>query len=196
MLLNARGILEPSMEQKVRLKREYGMYTLGFSEPFGDEHLEGSEVETCAIRMISSDHSRSPASTGMFTNPHVKSLLAKIPKPKFSGHEVDWKEFAREWQDWCGLLGDGGHDVSDRVMLELLKDSLDPVSRKLLSARKEDDPGLTYRSFWKQLEQDFGKNLPGHYRRQWEQISLRGSALTTSSWRGFISEVKLARVRV
>jgi hypothetical protein len=47
--------LEPSAECKARLRHEFGLYAMGWSESFGLEHLEGPQAEEVIVRMIASE---------------------------------------------------------------------------------------------------------------------------------------------
>ena len=33
-------------------------------------------------------------------NPYLADMMAKRPKPKFSGFDADWRDFARAWEDF------------------------------------------------------------------------------------------------
>jgi hypothetical protein len=120
-------------------------------------------------------------------------MVAKIPKPKFSGHESDWKEFSRAWHQWFAMLKCGGNDPGgDAVLLELLRDSLDMASQNQLVAMRAADQGLTYATFWRELEREFGRDLSAHHRKEWERVTLGGvQRLTPFAFRSFIAEFKL-----
>ena len=94
-------------------------------------------------------------------NGHGGHLLGKLPKPVFSGHVEDWREFAQEWVEWRDLQKEGSPDLSDRAMLELLKGSLDPASKSLLRTMRIEDPQVSFSTFWRKLDQELGGDL-GH----------------------------------
>ena len=55
--------LQPTQEIKMRLRREYGLYSRSWSEAFGPEHLEGEVREVVGIRMISDASDMGPPSS-------------------------------------------------------------------------------------------------------------------------------------
>ena len=87
--------------------------------------------------------------------------------------------------------------MSDDVLFEFLREALDTASQLKLKARREVNPGLTYVSFWRELERELGKDLTVYARREWEKVSLRGvKRLDQFAWRNFTSEFefKLSQV--
>ena len=45
------------------------------------------------------------------------------------------------------------------MLLDVLYDALDPASKDILEARREENPELTYGAFWRQMEREFEVDL-------------------------------------
>ena len=56
--------------------------------------------------------------------------------------------------------------VGDALLLGMLKKALDHASCQKLITAMEYNQNLTYSDFWKTLEQDFGRDLTGVYRKE------------------------------
>ena len=129
----------------------------------------------------------------------LNKLVSKMPAPVFSGREADWADFAREWKRYLQILCPDGMEraQADMLVLEALRGSLDPASRKMLLSALETDPGLTYRAFWRILEQEFSRDLTTHYRQEWEKVTLEGKRhITPLMWRNFESDFAFKAARV
>ena len=93
-------------------------------------------------------------------------FLANFPKPKFSGVDVDWVSFVKEWDYWVNLQQEAyGLAIPDGILLELLRHSLDEVSRLRLQARRESNPGVTFQQFWWELERTFQRDAADIYQK-------------------------------
>ena len=121
--LDCGGMVDPPLREKERLRSEFGLYPLGWEEPFGREHLvEPDDLEGfLQVRMVRVE---SEGSEGRY---HVggghgrgEGLLTKLPRPQFSVRVEDWREFAIEWSDWQVLMREAYPDLSERALLELL----------------------------------------------------------------------------
>ena len=65
-----------------------------------------------------------PNASGL--NPWVATLLANNPPPQFSGEDVDWDRFAREWVSHESIVRQlGGDQINDFVLFHMLRPSLD-----------------------------------------------------------------------
>ena len=61
----------------------------------------------------------------------------------------------------------------------------------------ESDPNLTYANFWKTLKLDFGRDLTGVYRKEWDKVTLGGARnITPQMWRQFEADFELKARRV
>ena len=59
------------------------------------------------------------------------------------------------------------------------------------------NPNLTYAEFWQVLEQDFGRDLSGLYRKEWDKVTLGGVRnITPQMWRQFEAECEVKSRRV
>ena len=70
-----------------------------------------------------------------------------------------------------GLLGELQQEayecaIPDSILLELLRQSLDEVSRLRLQTKRESDPGITFKQFWRDLERTFEGDAAEIYRRE------------------------------
>jgi hypothetical protein len=128
----------------------------------------------------------------------LNSMVNQMKMPEFSGNESDFADFAREWQQYVRIMCPGGaSSVGDALLLGLLKKALDHASRQRLISSMEANPDLKYSTFWKSLEADFGRDLTGVYRREWEKVTLGGVRnITPKMWRQFIADFELKARRV
>ena len=187
------------METKQRLKREFGLYAKNWEEPFTLSQLcAGFPMENKQVRMIAADAPGPAREAPKAQKAFMNKMVNEIKAPEFSGDEADFADFAREWQQYLRVMCPGGTaEVSDALILGMLKKALDHVSCQKLISAMESNPNLTYANFCKMLELDFGRDLTGVYRKEWDKVTLGGARnLTPKLWRQFEAEFELKARRV
>ena len=184
-----------------RLQKEFGLYPRGDSDPFGDAVWE-SDWWCVQISMVREDDERPwRGGVGMsawMRNPYLADMMAKRPKPKLLGFDADWRDFARDWEDFQLFLEQAcPGEVPNFLLLELLHDCLDETSQRRLSLRRTEEPHLHFVEFGRQLESEFGRDRTTHDRDKWERLTLGGDGkLTVADWRNFQSKFEFALGRV
>ena len=89
-------------------------------------------------------------------NPWVATLLANNPPPQFSGEDVDWDRFAREWVSHESIVRQlGGDQINDFVLFHMLRSSLDKSMQDCLERRRRESPNLSFSQFWQEFEKNF-----------------------------------------
>jgi hypothetical protein len=128
----------------------------------------------------------------------LNNLVNQMKLPTFSGSEADFADFSREWQQYVRVMCPGElASVGDPLLLGMLKKALDHASCQKLITAMESNPNLTYADFWKSLEQDFGRDLTGVYRKEWEKVTLGGIRnATPQMWHQFEADFELKARRV
>ena len=86
---------------------------------------------------------------------------------------------------------------NDIMTLEILKGSLDEISRLRLQARRERDPSITFVRFWQELERTHVRDVADRYRQEWERLSVSHlPRLTLMELRKFHAKFEIALGRV
>ena len=192
--VGAKGELPQPM--KARLQKKFGLYPGGGSQAFGLQHYTGFRQDVHEVNMLGGSEWEGAANRGLA--PFVVRILAKGDPPKFSGNSNEWREFSREWEQFRRMVNQMSRDpLSDEVLLEILKGSLDKASKSKLEARREKSPNVTYAEFWKDLSDEFGQDLSAQCREEWKRVSLKGATrLTAGIWREFRAEFEKTLGRV
>ena len=101
---------------------------------------------------------------------------------------MKWEHYLRTFQ----TLMAGG--LEDPMVLTLLKQSLDEVTRRQLERATERNRHLTYSQFWEMLSEQFGDIGLAH-RQAWQQVKVE-LPLTSDRWNSFRRTFELYRDRV
>ena len=84
--------MQPSMSERVRLHREFGLYTLSWEHPFdmvlSDDAVRDNDV--VGIHMLRADSLCSEPRRNFGGPISGGSLLTKLPRPTFTGRQEDW----------------------------------------------------------------------------------------------------------
>jgi hypothetical protein len=88
--------------------------------------------------------------------------------------------------------------LSDLIIFESLKQSLDVSTQCELQQARESDRALKYEKFWSQLKAKRDKATPFLQRQEWENVVLKNSSqnLTFADWRVYQAEFELKLSRV
>jgi hypothetical protein len=189
----------PSLDVKQRLKREFGLYSKGWEEPFSDAQLvDDSQREVVSLHMIAADAPDPARGIPKTQKAFLNNMVNQMKLPTFSGEEAEFADFAREWREYVRVMCPAGTaSVGDPLLLGMLKKALDHASTQKLTSAMEANPNLTYTEFWRTLEEDFGRDLTGVYRKEWEKVSLGGVRnITPQMWRKFEADFELKARRV
>ena len=125
-------------------------------------------------------------------------MVSQIKMPKFSGKEVDFPDFSREWQQYVRIVcPEGVASVGDPILLEMLKLAVDNVTRQQLISALEANPGWGYREICKTLEEDFTRDLTWLHQKEWKELTLGGfQEISSQKWRQFMADFELKARRV
>ena len=129
----------------------------------------------------------------------VSFFFGSVTKPRFSGKESAWWNFKRDWEQYLSLgTSMLGRVPNDRILLESLREALDPINRMELMYAMETHGRLSYQDFWDQLREKYERDAIQHSCRAWEQTTLNlreGEDLTWNAWRTFMAAYRMRAVR-
>ena len=131
-------------------------------------------------------------------SPLLMSILAFRALTNFSGEDIDWENFSRDWQVYEAMLEQSwGGKVPDLFMFEILYHSLDRSMQDKLRSSRIQNPTLTYHDFWESMEKIFVKDQSQIRRNDWRRVSLpRGNELSSQIWRAYQNAFELAVSRI
>ena len=121
--------------------------------------------------------------------------MQHITKPTFSSERAAWPTFQKRWEQYyriCQEMVPGG--VSDALLLELLRNSLDETNRLELERRLEEEEELEYATFWEELKEEYSDIRRAH-KRAWKAVKV-SLPLTTTTWKKYRKEFELLKGRV
>ena len=130
----------------------------------------------------------------------ITFFYGNVPKPKFSGRPGAWWSFKRDWEQFVSMGSNVlGRMPDDRVLLDALRESLDPTSRlELMHELETRGSNVSYREFWVHLKEKYERDTVMQTRRSWQQLSLNlqdGEYLTWTVWRNFVAAYKVKAAR-
>jgi hypothetical protein len=79
------------------------------------------------------------------------------PIPKFHGDSAGLHDWKRKWSERVGLMLASG-PVDDRILVSQFCDSMDPVTRKIIEARRAENPNLSFGEVFKEIDEKFTKS--------------------------------------
>ena len=117
------------------------------------------------------------------------------PMPKHKGDSTTWPEFRRKWLERVKLLSASG-PVDNQILLMQFADAVDPITRKIIEARRAEDDGLTYQQIFAEIDGRFSKSARQSSRARLESIFLKSSygiRMTMKDFEAFDAEFRLLR---
>ncbi|EPS61993.1 hypothetical protein M569_12800, partial [Genlisea aurea] len=132
--------------------------------------------------------------------PVLTEMLKSQPKKIFSGHPEDFPAWKRGWEAFIETLkaSAGGAIIPDKAMLRILEGWLDDASQKILQAKLEMNPEVSYQEFMTQLCTEFDFVRHRGDRNRWRTIKLQweGENLQVAEWRRFKATLQESLVGV
>ena len=129
----------------------------------------------------------------------VSFFFGNVTRPKFTGKPANWWSFKKDWEQFISLGSCMfGQEPSDKILLEALRECLDPTNRLELGFALETRGRLRYQEFWDQLREKYERDAIQHSCRAWEQVTLNmreGEDLTWHAWRNFMAAYRMRAMR-
>ena len=115
--------------------------------------------------------------------------------PKHKGDSTSWPEFRRKWTERVKLLCASG-PVDGQILLTQFADAMDPVTKKIIEARRAEDEALTYQQIFAEIDARFSKSARQSSRARLETICLKasyGTRMSMKEFEAFDAEFRLLR---
>ena len=134
--------------------------------------------------------------TPMFGHPLMQEILKSLVKPKFSGRNLDWQAFVKDWERYVSKISCGS-SLSDSDRLALFEGCLDSETNLWLQSLKDSENGISYQEFFAKLEDKYGIYKDKGARKRWQDLSIPDSGkLSPRDWESFEIRFRLAQKEV
>ena len=117
------------------------------------------------------------------------------PIPKFKGDSNAWPEWKRKWNERMGLMRASG-PLDDRILVSQFCESMDAVTKKIIDARRAENPDLTFGEIFQEVDVKFTKSARNTSRGKLEQMQLISAVhgkLTMREWENFDADFRILR---
>jgi len=117
------------------------------------------------------------------------------PLPKFKGDPHAWPEWKRKWQERVGFMHASG-PLDDRILVSQFSESMDAVTKRIIEARRAENPNLTFGEIFKEIDAKFTKSAKNTSRGKLENLCLKsmvGNRLTMRDYENVDAEFRILR---